>query len=433
MKLDDTEFKHEFKVVPFNMLPCERFSTGDLKKDERRLEEEKTFIRDKILGKSNETILNDAEALQKLCHLGSDLVINCFAVNFKIDGNWNTDVEAANRLNKRIVKRMSSVYPKHDPTKIEFFLTSTEFHENVYGECAQNFKKRLGLQGKTDLFVLRNVVMSPFPTAGSFIKQLAKTFGKIVDEEIANCLPVSDPNFAKKHRFVAQGYARELRTGDSEQAVYLAYMPSFYKANSASQLILRATLGAEYHEERRKHPETTFCLETTEELLFSNIKTSFTAKMCESGAATPSDATTITVDKIEIIKERSLRAADRDDDYPDFMHFYLYGSTEPGDQHISHILQKAPNIMICAENVTVTLDDGGPLTKIGDFLQKGCIARTTTVRERLCQPCADYSHFFGPGREISIEILTDSSTKKPIAKGNLVPHPTISKRLKNTG
>lgn len=56
---------------------------------------------------------------------------------------------------------------------------------------ATNFKKRLGLKGDKDLFVLRNVVMSPFPTTGNFVKTLADIFRAIVEEEVEVCNRVS--------------------------------------------------------------------------------------------------------------------------------------------------------------------------------------------------------------------------------------------------
>ncbi|KAA8895556.1 pyridoxal phosphate-dependent transferase [Sphaerosporella brunnea] len=427
MELNGTSFAHEFKVVPFNMLPCEPCTT-------ERLEEEKSFIRTRILGKSNETILRDAQALEKLRGLGSDLVINCFAVNFKIQGDWNTDVEVANRLNKRIVKRMSSVYPKHDPKKIEFFLTSTEFHQSVYGECAGKFKERLGLAGETDLFVLRNVVMSPFPTGGGFIKTLAGTFSKIVQEEIVNCLPVSDPNLRKKHRFLIQG---------KKERVYLAYLPSFYKANSCFQRVQSATLDEEdytiYCNARGEDETAPFCIETTNEQLLSELEPTFSAKLFKIGAA-EGDHVVITVNNVETITHRPLRAAARRREYPTFMLFYLYGSTNPGDQHISHILLKAPNTMLCAEKVTVTLDGGSQLEEISEFLNSGCTARTT-LPERACQPFDDSNDYFinmlAVDTEMPIEIFetsvdANSATADPVNRGKMVAHPAMSKWINVT-
>jgi hypothetical protein len=84
MSTDDDEFK----VVPFNLLPVERME-GCTQAD---IDKQKAFIRTRILPVDNVALLEDPEALELLRELGSDLVINCFCVNFKLsDGNWNTD------------------------------------------------------------------------------------------------------------------------------------------------------------------------------------------------------------------------------------------------------------------------------------------------------------------------------------------------------
>ena len=54
-----------------------------------------------------------------------------------------------------------------------------------YGEWAQHFKKRLGLyEDQEDLIVMRNVVMSPWPTEGNFIARLIVEFKKVLNEEV---------------------------------------------------------------------------------------------------------------------------------------------------------------------------------------------------------------------------------------------------------
>lgn len=178
-----------FVVVPFNMLPSE-LKEGSTPEE---VEEERQKIRERILLKSNAQMMDeDAErpeedkAMKLLRALGSDLNINAFACNFRFsDGRLNEDIEEANYLNKRIVERLSVDEPSDDPTIIPFYLTSTEFPQIDYGDCATNFKKRLGLTpSHMDLFVLRNVVMSPFPTERKFISKLAHVFQKVVKEEV---------------------------------------------------------------------------------------------------------------------------------------------------------------------------------------------------------------------------------------------------------
>lgn len=187
-----SEKNDSFVVVPLNELPAElkQDSTPD------KVEEERQKIRDRILKKTNQEIVSEDEnrpqddkALTLLRALGSDLNINAFGTNWKYaDGTLNEEVEEANYFNTRVIQRLSVDSPEDDPTQIPLYLTSTTFQLHEYGECAQHFKKRLSLfQDGMDLVVIRNVVMSPWPTDGNFIAQLVDQFRKVLDEEVEVC------------------------------------------------------------------------------------------------------------------------------------------------------------------------------------------------------------------------------------------------------
>ncbi|KAF8658188.1 hypothetical protein AX16_002110 [Volvariella volvacea WC 439] len=168
-------------VVPFNPLQSELHP----KSTPEQVEAEKAFIRSRIWGKSNQELLKDPEALVLLNNLGSDLNINIFACNFRLkDGTVNKDIELANVLNRTLFEEFSVTSPQKDPRKVPFFLTSTVLSEKEYGECAEHYKKRLGLQGKGDLFVLRNVVMSPFTSVNDFIGDLARMFETALSKHV---------------------------------------------------------------------------------------------------------------------------------------------------------------------------------------------------------------------------------------------------------
>ena len=178
----------DFVVVPLNELPSE-IKNGT----PEEIEAEKQKIRDRVLQKTNAEIVSedesrpkDDQALALLRALGSDLNINAFSTNWRYaDGTLNDDTEEGNYFNQRVIKRLSVDSPEDDPTKIPFFLTSTTFVNTEYGECAQHFKKRLGLyEDQEDLVVMRNVVMSPWPTDGNFIARLIVEFKKVLHEEV---------------------------------------------------------------------------------------------------------------------------------------------------------------------------------------------------------------------------------------------------------
>lgn len=159
------------------------------------IELEKKFIRDNIIGKSNHEIVHnpDPEVMVEMRLLGSDLNINVFACNFHVRSlagpdQWkiNDDVEEANYLNKCIFDRMSVTNADDDPLTRPMYLTSTILAAEGYGECLTTFKRRLGLETESvqSLFVLRNVVMSPFQATADFAEQIAQTFRSTLMEEM---------------------------------------------------------------------------------------------------------------------------------------------------------------------------------------------------------------------------------------------------------
>ena len=80
--------KSELVVVPFNMLPAEK----EPNPDPESIEKQKEFIRERIIDKSNEELVGDPEAMELMGLLGSDLMINAFACNFRVNGKLNEDV-----------------------------------------------------------------------------------------------------------------------------------------------------------------------------------------------------------------------------------------------------------------------------------------------------------------------------------------------------
>ncbi|GFF40495.1 pyridoxal-dependent decarboxylase conserved domain protein [Aspergillus udagawae] len=116
-----------FICVPLNRLPSE-VNGGNV-------EEEKKFIREEILPKSNQELYNNdatKHTMTLLRALGSDLNINAFALN------WRS--------------------PNEKPTDKDLYLTSTEFNHEEYGRCAEYFMDRLGIsRSRQNLMVLRNV------------------------------------------------------------------------------------------------------------------------------------------------------------------------------------------------------------------------------------------------------------------------------------
>ena len=100
----------------------------------------------------------------------------------------NEDVSESNYLNRCIFDRLSITDIGQTPQKTPMFLSSSIWKAEDYGDCLKRFKERAGLETDSgmDLFVLRNVVMSPFQAGPDFAKKLADTFKEVLEE----CLKV---------------------------------------------------------------------------------------------------------------------------------------------------------------------------------------------------------------------------------------------------
>ncbi|KAK8085300.1 pyridoxal-dependent decarboxylase conserved domain protein [Apiospora hydei] len=338
-----------FTCVPFNMLPSE---LGE-HTSEAKIEAEKTRIRHEIVNKSNHEIVavdatrpDDGEyskSMTLMRALGSDLNINAFALNFRReDGSLNKDIEEANYLMSRVVRAFSVESPTDNPTQIPLFLTSTEFSDELYGKCKENFVKRLGLSPSTqDLMVLRNVVMSPFPTDQNFIRKLAQTFYDVVERETE--IVRQRNKFAPDiHKFLIQGIEK----------IYLIHLPMFHEANHRRQLIVSASFDAaakaKYDILKQANPTEPLILVTTKKIL---LKDAFN-KSGKFQANIMTKASGIILQDVYVSLEakvvtRPLKSKRRLDKYPDtYMPFYLYGTAS--EANIDHIIVRAPNTQLSA-------------------------------------------------------------------------------------
>ncbi|KAL1708932.1 pyridoxal phosphate-dependent transferase [Schizophyllum commune] len=371
---DDTR---PFIVMPFNKYVNEQQGPDAIAK-------EKEFIRTNILPATNEKILADPKAFAELCALGSDLNINAFACNFRINGVTNTDVEEANYLNQCIFAEFSVTDNDTAPSTMQLFLSATVFEHEDYGECADEFKRRLGLEtaSKQPLFVLRNVVMSPFQAANGFVRTLAAVFQTKLEEQVQNAIARNTVS-PQAHEFTMQGTDR----------LFLAYRPVFNHINGRQQLIL--SIGAvepaaweKYVDAVSSHPGEIYMLRTSTHTTLDEI-----VKNADKG---------FTGDISGPCAQRTLQSAYRDADYPGaWTPFYLYGTE--GQHHVDHMLVRAPNTQISSARVLLdispTLDPGQ--------LARGVIARVD-IPERALQPMgADQP--FTPRRRFPVKIYADDN------------------------
>lgn len=231
--LDKDTGKRRYICIPFNRLPKEKegdgFDSLDSEVDKRR-----KWITDNILEKSNEEIVHNPEIMNYLRELGSDLNINAFALNwYREDGSINDEIEEANYLMKRVVDQLSITKADQNPRRIPLYLTSTQFEPDLYGTCALHFMERLHLNpAKQDLFVLRNVVMSPFPTEKNFIGGLMDYLETVITKEVKETIwPRNRPG---------SYHVNFLMYGTDE--IFLDFLTSFHQATQRQQIILSVDL-----------------------------------------------------------------------------------------------------------------------------------------------------------------------------------------------
>ena len=251
-----------FVLRPLNLLPAEEGGS-----DENAVEEQKKFIRERILPVENRALVDDKEAWKLLVEMGSDLTINAFAVNFKVGGKLNEDIVEANYLNKRIFDALSITKQEKEDShapKPPLILTSTVLAQKTYGSSLRTLKNRLGLKGDQDLYTLVNVVMSPWPTAIGLTKEVADSLQQTIEEQTK--LSVFRNTLTDDfHAFVVQGTDK----------LHFVHLAMFNMENHRKQIIMTGTLPedmvAEYVKKRKEDPKQVYLLVNDEASTLSKM------------------------------------------------------------------------------------------------------------------------------------------------------------------
>ncbi|KAF8265644.1 pyridoxal phosphate-dependent transferase [Lactarius quietus] len=407
-------------VVPFRMLPSEMRADTSAE----RVDEERRYIRDVLLRLTREELANDPKACALMRQMGPDLVVNAFSCNFRVDGAVNEDILEANYLNARIYDRLSfkSTSEKLDDQKL--FIMSSILSQKEYGPCLTNFKRRIGLSGQEDLFVLVNVTMSPF--AAKFTHTLAHAFREVAEEQVKISAERNRPVPARR-AFVLQG---------NGQTISFVHMPYFGASSLRQQCILKGELSGAglkaYTEAKRAKPIATYVACTLDEEDISIIikRKSLRCMISELASQGISPISEGQITKISVLKYRPLNSCHLDPTYPSNMPFYLYGTTQ--EMHIDHVLLRAPNAQLSAGEVMVELHEGDR-AMFAAGLEAGLIAVADAIPEFLMQPLSASSlkPFFHPGAKLAVSIYHDRNAAQsqgpgicdqlgdPIARGTI--------------
>jgi glutamate/tyrosine decarboxylase-like PLP-dependent enzyme len=190
-----------FRVVALQRLPSERPEPAP----ESAIQEELNFIREQVLPKSNDELvelLKDPERLAWFRSLGSDQLIVSYAFNFvSADGRLNQDVALTNRLNNEIFSRLS-LARRDVVKKPPLLITASQLDVPSYGGLVLDLKRRLGVvdTDASPLDFLISTTMDPWLTdtaEGNMVPRLIQTLRTEVAAIIDELWPIPAPGKSK--------------------------------------------------------------------------------------------------------------------------------------------------------------------------------------------------------------------------------------------
>lgn len=170
------------KVVPFQRLPAQKQQA-----DQSTIAAQIAYIRDHFVQPQNDELMtlleNDAAALALFKELGSDQNIVTYAVNFKNENGWNTDIGLMNDLNTKIYEKLSiSTFDGGVVPKQPMFVTSSSFDVPTYGQAfVDAYGARAGVNptGGQPMTILISTTQDPWVTAtaeGNFLPKVVDAF-----------------------------------------------------------------------------------------------------------------------------------------------------------------------------------------------------------------------------------------------------------------
>lgn len=156
-------------------------------------EEILSYIRNHIIGKTNEEIAANPNSLALLQQIGADVLINSFIVNFKVNGKSNQDLNKLNQLNEKLFNMFSITTTEQAlKNKVEYILTFSKFNSNTYKEAFSRICNNWSI--KTDglnnysLNFLINTILQPWPNNHEFVEEIMHIFKLGINECIKEIL-----------------------------------------------------------------------------------------------------------------------------------------------------------------------------------------------------------------------------------------------------
>ena len=171
-----------FFVVPLIPIPAIQQGLGADK-----VQQQYQFIRDRIVNKTNEQLMADAEAFSLFKNLGGDQTIITYMYNFyNSNGTPNNDMTKVNALNDAVYRAFSFKPYENNTELTEIVVTSSSFSRELDGNVLiDNLRGRLGVDTDYDApidFII-STVMNPWLSKtvnGSFIPEIISIITKNV-------------------------------------------------------------------------------------------------------------------------------------------------------------------------------------------------------------------------------------------------------------
>ncbi|MDQ6815392.1 MAG: decarboxylase, partial [Bacteroidota bacterium] len=189
--------------LPFFVVPLVPIPAVQQQKSPADIQKQYEFIRDRIVNKTNEQLINDPEAFSLFKELGGDQTIITYVYNYyNNDGTPNADMNKVNELNDAIYRAFSfSEQPGKAEHVPDIVVTSSSFTRGNYGNALMdNLRKRLGVtNGYNDpINFIISTIMNPWLShtiKGSFIPELIsiieKNITQVVEKVKTGPAPVS--------------------------------------------------------------------------------------------------------------------------------------------------------------------------------------------------------------------------------------------------
>lgn len=318
----------------------------------------KNFIRNNIIGKSNEELAQDDSLMKFLQEIGPDTLIPCFSVNIR----GNTDVSLCNDIITAIFKDLCHISAEESEQRMPLIVTSSTMQDHKHSSALEHFKERLGLdtQNKDGVKYIITTCLDPWSTSMEFVDDLAaimrntilNAIGTVTDPPDYHSFVSVDKVNANKEVFVC--YAGNFKQAQLQYSAIARFrflsdedMATFVKTSeSESQpIVLRNTLSKD---KRRLH-----------DLLFDDSEGSRLSEKFDFYVGLPSESSVsfMTAD-MKIVDVPRYDHFDRaDDQYPDNATYVLYGDV--GNAYLFHTPTKDPDYLqiVCLAEVPTGLSN----------------------------------------------------------------------------